>query len=366
MVVLVEFQWMETTSSQMRTELKRQIDRDSRFSPWMLILGTIVLPILEAILVNLWTGANMKGPAGPCLGVIALFHLIIGGLLIWNEINSKNPLRVLADAADLADTNCSTERELNRRVQTYRMFRDAIEEMNAQVCAVQDTGQGFDQTLRPIIKRFLNSICEIIGVCSNRYTLEVYLSAELFTGPVAYQKLGTYFLAFFDSPTLQPEVAIKMGSVHPLSISAATNHDRLLGRVSDNPGLFTKAGHPTVKPYFEQYATHIIPTQCRTGHLGYVVFTTTQSDSMASDTLETLGLIASVTSSFHSRWYDCEIARQLDQKNNQLQKENQALRVARDPRRPSVQRPLPAQPVQPTHAVTQSPNVPQQPARLGS
>jgi len=57
--------------------------------------------------------------------------------------------------------------------------------------------------------------------------------------------------------------------------------------------------------YFEHYATHIIPAQCRTGHLGYVVSTTMQEGTIAEDALETLGLIASVASTFYARWADC-------------------------------------------------------------
>jgi hypothetical protein len=332
---------MESKSDQLRAQLKGQIDRETRFTPWMLILASVVLPILEAILVNLWTGAKLTGPAGPCLAVIGIFHLVIGGMLIWNEFRSKSPLRVLADAADLADANCSTQLELDRRVQTYRMFRDAIEEMNAQVCSIQTTGEAFEVTLRPVIKRFLNSICETIGVCSNRYTLEVYLYANLLLEETAYPRLGDYVLAFFDSPTLQREDAIQMGSVHPLWISAATSHERMIGRVSTNPGLFTRGGHTEGKPYFEQYATHVIPTQCRAGHLGYVVFTTTQTEPIASDALETLGLIASVTSSFHARWYDCQFARDLSAKNSQLLDQLLAASQPMVPQRPSAHIPAP-------------------------
>jgi hypothetical protein len=326
----MECERMENKSNQLRTELKREIDRDSRFGPWMQILVTIVLPIVEGILVNIWTGAQMKGPAGPCLLVIAIFHLIVGGLVIWNGFRAKSPLRVLADAADLADTNCSTQRELDRRVQTYRMFVDAIEEMNAQVCSIQTTGESFDVKLRPIIRRFLNAICETIGVCSNRYTLEVYLRAYLFGKPPPYPQLGEYVLAFFDSPTLQADDALRMGAVHPLCISAATNHERMIGRASANPGLFSTPKDSGEKPYFEHYATHVIPTQCRTGHLGYVVFTTSQKEPMATDALETLGLIATVTSTFHSRWYDCETARQGSAEIQQLKMQlHGALRAQR-------------------------------------
>jgi hypothetical protein len=91
----------------------------------------------------------------------------------------------------------------------------------------------------------------------------------------------------------------------------------MIGRVSSNPGLFAQDGNGA-NPYFEQYAAHVIPTQCRAGHLGYIVFTTAQAEDMAEDALETLGLIASVTSSFHSRWYDCQQARQLSDENMDL------------------------------------------------
>jgi hypothetical protein len=287
----------------------------------MLILVSVVLPILEGILVNVWTDAQMTGPAGPCLSVIGVFHLIVGALLIWNEFTSKSPLRILADAADVAESSCTMQRELDRRVQAYRMFRDAIEEMNAQVCSMQSQDEQFDVVLRPVIKRFLNAICETIGVCSNRYSLEVYLFADLLDGGASYPQLGEYVLAFFDSPTMQVEEAIRMGTVHPLSISAATSHDRLIGRVSSNPTLFAGSGQAEVKPYFEQYATHVIPTQCRAGHLGYVVFTTPQAEAIATDALETLGLIASVTSSFHSRWSDRQVRRELDARNDELQRQ---------------------------------------------
>jgi hypothetical protein len=141
----------------------------------------------------------------------------------------------------------------------------------------------------------------------------------LLGGGATYPRLGDYVLAFFDSPTLQSDVAIGMGAGHPLCISAATKRERMIGRVSTNPGFFTQGGNNGGPiPYFEQYAVHVIPTQCRAGHLGFVVFTTTQAEDMAEDALETLGLIASVTSSFHSRWYDCQHARQLLSENSDL------------------------------------------------
>ena len=135
---------MESKSRALRSELKRQIERDSRFTPWLLIVVTIVFPVLEAVLVNVWTAAELRGPAGLCLAVVGVLDLLIGGLLIWNEFQSKSPLRVLADAAELADSNCSTQRELDRRVQFYRMFRDAVETMNNQVCSIQ---RRYDQKL---------------------------------------------------------------------------------------------------------------------------------------------------------------------------------------------------------------------------
>src|SRR5260370_1093669 len=147
---------MNMKSTELRSELKRQIDRDSRFTPLMLIMTTIALPIVEGILVNIWTSASMSGPAGPCLVVVGLFHLVTGGLLIWNEFKMKSPLCVLADAAELADSNCSTQRELDRRVLCYRMFRDSIETMNQQVCSLQGTPEAFEKTLRPVLKRFLD------------------------------------------------------------------------------------------------------------------------------------------------------------------------------------------------------------------
>ncbi len=304
-------------SAELRAELKGQIDQDHPFRPWILVFTTIVFPLFEAVLVNMWTSAGLRGTAGPSLIVVGILHLVLGSIVIYQEFKLKSPLRVLADAADLADAHASVERELDRRVKTYRMFRDAIEEMNAQVCSVQNTGATYDAALRPIIKRFLDSICESIGVCSNRYTLEVYLCKHLLPEGVGYPSLGDYVLAFFDAPTVRQEDALKMGPGHPLILSSATNKERMLGQVAASPGLFTSNGNVVTAPYFEQYATHVIPTQCRTGHLGYVVFTTMQNNPIADDALETLGLIASVTSTFYARWSDCLQVRLLESQNQE-------------------------------------------------
>jgi len=43
---------MKSNSKHLRTDLRSQIDRDSRFTPWMLVLVSIVLPILEGILLR--------------------------------------------------------------------------------------------------------------------------------------------------------------------------------------------------------------------------------------------------------------------------------------------------------------------------
>lgn len=307
---------------EIRTELKRQIDRDSRLTPLLLVMTTIALPLIEGILVNIWTSANLAGPAGPCLLVVVLFHLAIGGLLIWHEFKSKSPLRILSDAAELSETHCTTQRELDRRVLCYRMFRDSIETVNNQVCSLQDSPQPFDRMLRPVLKRFLDSICETLGVCSNKYTLEIYLRDDLHFKGQEHPQLCGYRLAFFESPTIPVDVALSMESTHPLCLISGMDRQRMMGRVSADASIFG-SGHS--QPYFEQYASHMIPTQCATGHLGYVVFTTAQTDPIATDALETVGLLASIISSFYSRWFDCVLQRRQAEQLQQLYAQVQSL-----------------------------------------
>jgi hypothetical protein len=135
-----------------------------------------------------------------------------------------------------------------------------------------------------------------------------------------HPQIGEYSLSFFDGPTLQQERAIQMGAAHPLSISSATKKERMIGRVSANPEIFRSNGQ-TGEPYFEQYVSHIIPAQCKTGYVGYVVFTTTQEEQLSSDTLETLDLIASVVSTFYARWSDTQQLQLLMTHNQQLRAE---------------------------------------------
>ena len=215
----------------LRVELKNQIDRDHRFAPWIMILMTCLLPVLEGVLVNVWTTAQLAGPAGPCLLVIVIFHIVLATLLIWNEFRSKSSLRILADAADLADVSCATQRELDRRVLLYRMFRESIEAMNKKVCSLYGDPDPFDKALRPVLKGFLESICDTIGVCSNKYTFEVYLRCKLLAAGKEVSSVGQYGLAFFDSPTLLVENVVAMGTLHPVCLASGTDREKILGRV---------------------------------------------------------------------------------------------------------------------------------------
>ena len=80
--------------------LKSSLDWGARRAMWELFSVTFIFPILEAVLVNLWTGA-VSGQAyvpGMTLLAVVVVHFVLGGLVLASQKNS--PERAIAEAVE--------------------------------------------------------------------------------------------------------------------------------------------------------------------------------------------------------------------------------------------------------------------------
>ncbi len=158
--------------------LKRSIVWGSRRTFLEAATVMFVFPIVEAYLVNVWTGsaADEASVARSILIGVALLHIVLGSLVLAGERQSDaRRCRCRRDGGG----SRGGARELDRRAKAYRMIVAAVDEFNRRTCAIDPwCNDGFEGGLKPVIARFTKDIGVTLGVTSNQYTIEVHLNSE--------------------------------------------------------------------------------------------------------------------------------------------------------------------------------------------
>ena len=279
--------------------LKQAVLLGGKRAWWESLLATVGLPILEGVLINLWTAGTSSVPL-ICLIVIGIFHLALAALLLANQsVGDAGALLRLHESEERIRT---LEGEFQRRNAAYRVICKATKAINRQTCFFGGEEHwcqgGFQKELMPVVTPFLSEIRMTLGVSSESYTFEVYLEHGL----VDCQQLDVVDelgLMFFFGPPKNDEM-LPGGLTHnsPVRLGWAR---RVPGEhsIESDRQLFYDGQKVCDEVYFRRYATVPITEICSDYQQGLLVLTSMQNEAFASDCIETLSFIAQLISHFY-------------------------------------------------------------------
>src|SRR3972149_6584345 len=135
-----------------RNDLRKRVKSTRWFHLALLLAGTIFLPIIISILINMYTDGKYPG-SGYVLLLSAGMQLVIGMILLIREHQIREPSVILMDAEDKCRELLNAKRELTRRDEAYRMVRSAFDALNKQVCDMQGSQLPFSEGLCPIVEK---------------------------------------------------------------------------------------------------------------------------------------------------------------------------------------------------------------------
>ena len=296
-----------------RTELRKILVSSQWFQTLLLLFGTVLLPILNAVLINLYTAGNCRG-SGYSLLVGVVFQVGVAAILVVREHQMRDPAAVLLEAEDKCRELAASEQELARRKEAYRMVRSAFDALNQQSCHLQTTACSFADGLRPIIGKITASMWTALGCTSNRYTIEAYFDVwhESESDGSLLKLPGGYGLMFFASPAFTSQQVVELGNHHPVVLMnwrAGTAPDTV--DIANFPGQYFSDGKRIPSLYFNRCAVVSIPAQCESDSLGLLVLTADQEAPLASNVLDTLGFVATIISVYFTKHEDCQRERAL-------------------------------------------------------
>lgn len=285
-----------------RDELRERVKSSRWFHAALLLSGTVFLPILTGIMINMYTAGTYPG-SGYVLLFCAALQLVVGTLLIVREHQIREPAVILMEAEDKCRDLIECKRELARRDEAYRMVRSAFDALNKQYCDMRQSTCPFSEGLRPIIEKFTASIWTALGCTSNRYTIEAYFDDELESGDL--QVLSGHPMVFFAGPIVKPHQAVQLGNRHPAILNWQAGGGRDVNEIGNLPAFFFEDGKRSSLLYFNRYAVVTIPTQCANGRLGLLVLTAEQEEPFAANVLDTLDFLATIISAYNTKYQEC-------------------------------------------------------------
>lgn len=291
--------------------LKKRVFRSDAQRRASLLTTSVLLPIAEAILVNLWT-SNKQGAFLVAIAVLAFVHVALTAILLSSE--AIGPDVQLARAVEVADELDSAKRELVRRQLAHRLVRRAFELLTGQTCAIPDAGgpeswckAGFMAGCQPIIDSIAENMQMTFGIVSPQWTLEVHLADASMVGPAeeAARSFAGHVLQYLH-PSGVTEAAV-LGlpeNRQPAALGktvdvAATHHIR------DLPEVYLNGNVPYPNVYFRRFATCPITEACSDNRIGVLVITSMQEDSFAEDILDTLQFVSAIISNYVYGYVRC-------------------------------------------------------------
>jgi hypothetical protein len=275
-------------------------------------------PLVEAVLVNVWTGNQdpAAGIARNVLFAVAFLHLVLGGLLLADQRNSD--MSALADAAETQEKLDEMTCELDRRTKAYGMVVSAVDEFNRRTCDIQPwCHDGFESGLKQIISHFTQNINVTLGVTTNKYTIEVHLTPgviEAECGPKeTCQGYNGLCMEFFYSPQVERTAPARLKNNSPVNLGTAKGVP-CEQHVASDRRLFYDGDTLGADIYFRRFATLTFPWVCSPQFLGILVLTADQDEPFAGDAFETLrfmgSLIANYINAYNRCVYDYRIAQE--------------------------------------------------------
>ena len=290
-----------------RNELRKSVTSSRWFHSLLLLSGTVLLPLLNALLINLATSGKCQG-SGYALAVGAIMQLGVAAILIVRERQIRDPSAILLEAEDKCRELGASEQELARQSEACRMVRSAFDALNQQSCQLAENPCSFSDGLRPIIEKITASMWTVLGCTTNRYTIEAYFDSwHPSESNDSLPKLhGNYSMVFFASPAFQPQNAAQLGDRHPavlMNWRAGVAQDS--NEITNLSKHYFVDGKRIASLYFNRYAVVTIPAQCESDHLGLLVLTADQEAPFAANVLDTLSFVATIISVYYTKYKDC-------------------------------------------------------------
>jgi hypothetical protein len=281
-------------------ELKKWAEWGAKQNWLASLMAMVILPILECIAINLLTGSSGAAAymLGAVLTVIAAFHLLLAWFLLAGE--RTYPVKNAIDALELEEQLQQLRLELDRRSETYRMFRSVIEALNLQTCNPNITDPcAFFRGVDSIVHHVCCNIRSILGVTSNQFTIELYSNHGTVLHLNDPQPCGRPHMDYFFSPqNMDPCTSLNLENRGP--------HHYGLGRtqpgicfIRDDPQLYYENGKPAPDLYFRSIVTVPLSEACNSDSIvGALVLTSMQTEKFADDVLDTLKFVATIISQY--------------------------------------------------------------------
>jgi len=162
--------------------LKEAISLDEKPTWWALFFATLVIPNAVAILTNVWTGSGYLSSVGVALGCFVLMQIIFGIVLLRKESKNRSAVGLLADVNEERCLRDSVLLELKRRTEAFKLVRLAFERLSQVPCTASISvsendwyEKAFCRGLNPVMKPLVDNVQLVLGVKSQRFSLEIFL-----------------------------------------------------------------------------------------------------------------------------------------------------------------------------------------------
>lgn len=297
--------------------LRSALRADNRIHIVLTVVVTFLFPLGEGFLSKVVTTelAAKVGwsPSSITLCVLALLHLVLGIIITIRNVSVAPDL--LAEAVDAQDCCTCLRTELNRRLEAYRMVREAFDSLNTESCSMGNIcAGGFEGHLAPIMMKITQDIHTVLGVKGALFSVEVYFEEDyvphLNKGPTKPTPECNICLEYFYSPAI-PRAKAEQFSARYLLAPAMIQQVAKQQTVNEDRSVFfdNKSGQLHKNVYFNRYAAHPICESCSGNVVGLLVLTSNQKDAFADDVIETLAFISSLLSRYVYAYRECIFAK---------------------------------------------------------
>lgn len=328
-------------------QLKDWAKWSGRYAQVEVLITGALLPILEALFVNLLTGAE-PGRAWPfavALTALGLAHIIFLAFILFREKTSPVLSAIKAAEAEerLARYRNESEHsaghlrcEMDRRAECHRLIRSLVDDFNLQTCQINPAARdAFMRGVWPMIQRVATNIRTTLGVTSNEFTIELYcLDGVVLGGSPCAVVDGVKQELFYSPVHHDPCAPMRLARRAPHQWGLARGSSGGECRVEDDTNLFYHDGKPAAGLYFRRFATVPVMEVCSKNPVGVLVLTSKQAEPFSEDVLDTLQFLASLVTQYtasHNRCVEqwtAGLAREAKREQRQKREAEQARVVA--------------------------------------
>lgn len=297
--------------------IKRSLASGARKRRLEMVFATIIFPVFEALLVNLYTSAVIQGTpslAGPCLVAVVVLHVLLSLLLLFGEPETSG--NALAGDVERDQELLAAKEELARREAAYRSFRSAFEMFNKQTCEILNWCENpFQTEFDPVVQQIRDHIQTNLGVTDGRYTIELYCDVGM-VETCPNQKCGRSRIAemeqvyFYSSQQIDAKSAAALGNRSPAAVARLKDVPTTY-HINEQPDIYLDRGEPRNDVYFRRFATVPVKVVCSQKSMGVLVLTSMQEQTFSPNVLDSLQFLSTIATNFVNSYNMC-LGRQAD------------------------------------------------------